>query len=81
MALEDPVAVYNAANNPEAHLVKILLTESGVEAFVSEDLSPGGLWMFGTLPEIHKPQVWVSRSDRQRAEPILEQYAAEDRRT
>lgn len=84
MALQDPVVVYNAATNVEAHLVKLLLIEAGMEAFVSEDLSTGGLWMFGLLPGIHKPQVWVSRSRIDEAQPVLERYErqeAERRRT
>ena len=64
MALEDPVAVYNATNNIEAHLVKMWLVDAGIEAFVLEDLSTAGIWMFGALPEIHKPQVWISKADR-----------------
>jgi hypothetical protein len=30
--------------------------------------------MFGLIPEIHKPQVWVERTDAQRAKPILDDY-------
>jgi len=74
MALEDPVAVYNATSNIEAHLVKMWLFDAGIEAFVLEDLSTAGLWMFGTLPEIHKPQVWINKADQERAQPILDQY-------
>jgi Putative prokaryotic signal transducing protein len=77
MALQDPVAIYNAANNIEAQLVKLWLVESGIEAFVLEDLSTAGIWMFGALPEIHKPQVWISQSDLDRARPILDQYEQE----
>ena len=31
MALHDPVAVYNAASNVEAHLVRNVLADSGIE--------------------------------------------------
>jgi hypothetical protein len=74
MALRDPVAVYNAANNVEAHLVQNALLAAGVEAFVTEDVSQVGTWMFGLLPEIHKPQVWVERADTDRAKPVLEDF-------
>jgi hypothetical protein len=74
MALKDAVAVYNAANNIEAHLIHNILKDAGVEAFVAEDVSQVGVWMFGLLPEIHKPQVWVDRSDIERAKPILEDF-------
>jgi hypothetical protein len=74
MALHDPVAVYNAANNVEAHLVRNALANSGVDAFVTEDVSQVGTWMFGLIPEIHKPQVWVEKTDVERAKPILDDY-------
>jgi hypothetical protein len=74
VALRDPVAVYNAANNVEAHLMRNALLSSGIEAFVTEDVSQVGTWMFGLIPEIHKPQVWVERTDIERAKPILEGY-------
>lgn len=77
MALHEPVAAYNAATNFEAELVKARLIEAGVEAFAVEDLSPAGLWMFGTLPEIHKPQVWVNKSDLDQARRVLQEYASE----
>ena len=74
MELRDPIAVYTAATNIEAQLIKMLLTEAGVEAFAAEDLSTAGLWMFGALPEIHKPQVWVSSQDHDRARRIVQEY-------
>jgi hypothetical protein len=74
MALRDPIAAYNAANNVEAHLVRNALIHSGVEAFVTEDVSQVGTWMLGLIPEIHKPQVWIERADIERAKPILEEY-------
>lgn len=74
MALHDPVAVYNAANNIEAHFVRNALADSGIEAFVTEDVSQIGTWMFGLIPEIHKPQVWVDRADIERTKPILDDY-------
>jgi hypothetical protein len=74
MGLRDPIAVYNAATNIEAHLICSILTNAGIEAYASKDVSPGGLWMFGTLPEIHKPQVWANRSDIGRVKPLLDDY-------
>jgi Putative prokaryotic signal transducing protein len=75
MPAQDPVAVYNAANNVEAHLVCNMLASAGVEAFVTEDNSQVGVTMLGHLAEIHKPQVWVDRSNIEQARPILEDYA------
>jgi hypothetical protein len=71
MALRDPVAVYDAASNLEALLVRDGLIAAGVEAFVVEDVSQVGTWMGGLVPGIHKPQVWVDRADAARAGPIL----------
>jgi hypothetical protein len=78
MALRDPVAVYNAANNVEAHFVRDALLGQGIEAHVIEDVSQVGVWLLGLVPEIHKPQVWVEREDVERAKPILDDY---ERRT
>lgn len=74
MALKDPVAAYNAANNVEAHMLRNYLVARGIESYVSEDDSQGGLFAFGTLAELHKPQVWIERSDADRAKPILFEF-------
>ena len=74
MALKDPIAVYNAATNVQAHLVQNALIENGIEAHVTEDVSTAGIWMLGIIPEIHKPQVWVEREDAMKAKPILEEF-------
>jgi hypothetical protein len=47
MALRDPVAVYNAANNLEAQLLSNRLNEAGIEAHVTEDVSIVGVWLLG----------------------------------
>src|SRR5436190_2960768 len=74
MALRDPVAVYNAASNMEAFVVREALQAAGVEAFVIEDVSQVETWVFGLIPELHKPQVWVERADVGRAKPVLDDY-------
>ena len=74
MALREPVAVYNAASNLEAAFVCQLITAAGFEAHTVEDVSQVGVWMFGTLPEIHKPQIWVEREDVEKVKPLLEDY-------
>ena len=59
-----------------------MLNAAGLEAFVVEYVSPVGTWIGGLLPQIHKPQVWIDRSEIDRARPILEDYArAEERRS
>lgn len=74
MALRDPVAVYNAADNAELYLVQNALAESGIEAFVTEENSQAGASLPGLIPEQHMPQVWVERIDVERAWPILEAF-------
>ncbi|MGE5192002.1 MAG: putative signal transducing protein [Deltaproteobacteria bacterium] len=74
MALRDPIAAYNAANNLEAHFVRDLLIDAGIEASVTEDVSAVGGWVGGLVPEIHKPQVWIDRADTDRAGPVLHAY-------
>lgn len=82
MAFRDPLAAYNAESNLEAHVVCGLLIEAGVEAVVVEDNSLAGIWLGGTVAEIHKPQVWIERADSERARPVLTDYErwAADRR-
>lgn len=77
MDLKNPIAVYNARTNLEAHVITMFLIEAGIDAQATEDHSLVGLWMFGTLPEIHKPQVWVSGADAERARQLLVEH--EDR--
>ncbi|MDB5311636.1 MAG: hypothetical protein JWO38_5838 [Gemmataceae bacterium] len=74
MAFRDPFAAYNAASNVEAHLICGALIEAGVEAMVVEDVSQVGVWLGGLVSEIHKPQVWIERTDIARAKPVLDEY-------
>lgn len=74
MNLRDPVAAYLPATNLEAHVVCRLLEDAGIEAAVTEDNSLVGVWMGGTVPGLHKPKVWIDRSDVERAAPLLEEY-------
>jgi Putative prokaryotic signal transducing protein len=78
MAIANPVAVYAAATNQEALLIRHLLTEAGIEAGVTEDLSLSGIWVLGTMPSIHNPKVWVDRTREADAAELLRQY--EERR-
>jgi hypothetical protein len=74
MPLRDPVAIYTAANNVEAHLICEALHNAGIDAHPVEDVSQVGTWMFGLVSQIHKPQVWIERADVETAKPILEEY-------
>jgi hypothetical protein len=77
MPLHDRVAVYNAATNEEADLVRKLLVDAGVEAFVTVDDPQAGVWFAG-LADPPNPQVWVERADVERALPLLEDYERRD---
>jgi hypothetical protein len=74
MSLRDPVAVYTAASNVDAQLVRNALIKSGVEAFVTEDVSQVGPWILGLIAQVPNPQVWVEKANVERARPILEEY-------
>jgi hypothetical protein len=74
MALRDPVAVYDAASNLDAHMVVQALASADIEGFVIEDVSRAGTWVGGLVAVIHKPQVFVERADVDRAKPVLEAY-------
>lgn len=88
MTLREPVAVYTAASNFEAHLLCGQLIDSGIEAAVVEDVSQVGVWIGGLATQLHKPKVWIERTDVERARPILDEYehraserrAADDRK-
>jgi len=67
MALRDPVVVYRAEDNLEAQLVCSLLNDAGVEARVTG--------VFGLAFEgSYYPEVWIERSDVDRAKPVLDDY-------
>ena len=74
MAMTDPVAVYTASSNAEAHLLCNALTSSGVEAAVVEDVSLAGVWLGGLNSDIHKPKIMVARADADRVVPLIEAY-------
>jgi hypothetical protein len=75
MAIRDPVVVYNAANNIEALTICEMLQNAGIDAHAVEDVSQAGAWMFGLLPQVHRPQVYVGRDDVLSAKPLLEEYS------
>jgi hypothetical protein len=64
-----------AATLPEAHLLRDLLAQAGIEAMVFNENAQGGL---GELPFTHAwPEIWIaSPSDSERARGIV---AAQER--
>jgi rubrerythrin len=65
---QDLITIYHAANVMEAHLVKNLMLEAGIDARVSEENEPlAGLG-------IATSDVLIHQSDFAQAENIVEQY-------
>lgn len=71
MDLHDPVAIYTAASNVEAHEIAELLLVAGIAAQVVEDNSQVGVWVGGLNSVLHKPKVWVSSSDLEAATAVV----------
>jgi hypothetical protein len=67
---DDLIAVYQGANVTEAHLVKNLLLDEGIDASVSEENE------FLSLP-ITPSDVLVRRADEARARAVVERFDAE----
>lgn len=76
MELNDPVAVYTAGSNLEAHQLAEELLAAGVQSQVVEDNGTMGV-LDGTSQH---PQVWISSTDVERASAIVESFDAEARR-
>src|SRR5262245_44663972 len=74
MALRDPVVVYTAASNLDAILACEMLRAADIDAHTVEDVSQVGTWMFGLLPGLHKPQVFVERADIEEAQRLLRAF-------
>ena len=67
------VNVYSANSTTEAHLIKNLLEQHGVAAYVAGHYLQGGL---GELPVINLIQVQVAAADEGAAREILRDYEA-----
>jgi hypothetical protein len=65
---EDLLSVYRGANVTEAHIVRNLLLEEGINAFVSQQNES-----FGGLP-FAAPDVFVHRRDQPQAAEIVARY-------
>jgi hypothetical protein len=74
MSFKEPFVAYNAGSNIEAHLVCGQLLDAGIDALVIEDVSEAAVGMWGILPVIRKPQVWIERTDTERARVVLTDY-------
>ena len=65
------VEIFSATSTTEAHLVKGLLFQYGIEAEVSGHYLQGA---FGELPVSNMIQLLVDSKDEQRAREVIEKY-------
>jgi hypothetical protein len=72
--VRDPVAAYTAACNLESTIFCEMLAANGIESHAVEDVSRAGVWAFGLLPGIHKPQIFVERADVERARSLIDEF-------
>lgn len=79
MELKDPVVVYTAASNMQAYDLAEVLGMVNIPAHVVEDLETMAAWVGGINSVIHKPQVWVSRSDEAFARKEIQAYEERQR--
>ena len=67
------INVYSANSTTEAHLIKNLLEQQGIEAYVAGHYLQGGL---GELPVINLIQVQVAVADEAAARKVISDYEA-----
>lgn len=69
--------IYSAATLPDAHLVRGLLGQAGIEAKVFNENAQSGL---GEIPFTHAyPEVWiVDEGDAARAREVIRQFERPD---
>lgn len=80
MELHDPVKVYAAASNLEAHQLAEELLAAGIESQVIEDNAAMGVLEGGLNSTSHHPEVWISSADLERASVVVLSFEAEARR-
>jgi hypothetical protein len=74
MNFKEPIVVYTAANNLEAHEVVEILLSEGIDAYAVEDQSGVSLWAFGTISQFHQPNVFVDKPSAERAASIIVKF-------
>ena len=79
MNLKEPIAVYTAPTNLEAHVITNMLNDNGVPAFAVEDQSGASLWMFGTISQFHRPKIWVDKSSASEARQLIRLFEERQR--
>lgn len=79
MEFQQPIAIYTAATNVEAHIIVTMLESKGIPAFAVEDQSAVSLWMFGTISQFHRPKIWVEKSTAEEASRWILEFEASQR--
>ena len=79
MEFKQPVMLYTASTNVEAHVIVEMLHANGIPAHAVEDQSGVSLWMFGTISQFHQPNVWVDKSTAEKATQLVHRFE-EDKR-
>jgi len=79
MELTEPVVIYTATTNLEAHVIANMLLSNGIAAHAIEDQSGVSLWSFGTIGQFHQPNIYVSKSEAERAAHLLLEYEKDKR--
>ena len=74
MDIKDPLKVYTAATNLEAHMIVERLQSNGIKAFAEEDESGVSLWAFGTISQFHKPNVWIEKAAAPQAKELINEF-------
>lgn len=69
MPLNEPVPVWTTDTNADAQMLRNVLEEAGIEAYVTEDLSLTGI--AGASSPNDLPQVWVDSTNVDRAVALL----------
>lgn len=69
--ISSPVCVELAQTNVDAQLKAILLNEAGIRAVAVDDISLGGYFALGAIRNIHRPQVFVDKSQLAAAREVL----------
>lgn len=80
MDFKEPVVVYTAASNLEAHSLAEALISSGIDAYAVEDQSGASLWALGTISQFHQPNVFVDKPDVHRAAELIAGYESQRKR-
>ena len=77
MAIHDSVAVYTAADNIQASILRDVLADACIEAHVMDDVSMIGVWFGGLASQLHRPKVVVDRRDADASAEIVRNFDAE----